>query len=129
MRYTEKRWVSLSLMGGVLIAAVFFLALLVYRLLSPRIVLVNESDLTYGQLVVILPSSRVSFAPVDALTTSTIYFSTQENGGQARYELVSGNGNDVVAKGDFPYRADHQLARVIRIRVSPEARVTVTLAE
>ena len=129
MSFARTRWVSTWLIGIFLISSACFLIVFVYRLLSPRIVLVNESDLTYGQLVVILPSSRVSFAPVDAHTTSTIYFSTQENGGQARYELVSGNGNDVVAKGDFPYRADHQLARVIRIRVSPEARVTVTLAE
>ncbi len=106
----------LALLGVVLIAVVL------YRLAIPRVVVVNDSSVAYDELVVQLPSSRVSFAPVAPRSSETIYFSPQSVGGEARYKLwIAGQEK---AQGALSYLATGQYFRVLKIVIHENGTVS-----
>jgi len=97
------RKLSLILFAVIVVLGLAFVA---YRHASPKIVLVNESSGSYDELIVNLPSSRVSFGPVLPNESATIYFSHQAVDGVATLGLIS-DGN-TVSEGEFAYNRERQ---------------------
>ncbi|MCJ7558436.1 MAG: hypothetical protein MUP90_16195 [Gammaproteobacteria bacterium] len=66
-----------------------------YRLVSPEIVVVNESATVLNEVVVQLPYSRVVFGPIPADSESAIYYSASQIGGTYRYTVEFAGGRQV----------------------------------
>ena len=97
-----------------------------YHVTTPKVVLVNRSGTAFNELVVTLPSSRVSIGPIAPHSSDTIYFSHQASGGNATYALHA--GNIAVERGSFQYVASGQLFRVISVTIQADGRVTVAVS-
>lgn len=93
-----------------------------YHFLSPKVIVENLSDAPIEEVVVKLPSSRVSFAEIAPGSTSIIYFMPQDRGGNIQY-LVRVGG--VVRTGTQPYAASGQIGRKIRIQIYPDGSINV----
>jgi len=108
------------------IAALLGLAAFAYHAATPKVVLTNLSSTTFEELVVTLPSSRVSFGPIPPQASDTIYFSRQANGGTVTYSLRTGAG--VVAEGTAEYSAAGQLFRVISVTINADGSISATVS-
>lgn len=97
-----------------------------YHVASPKVVLVNRSDAAFDELVVTLPSSRVSIGPIAPHSSDTVYFSSQASGGTATYSLHAGDIE--VEHGSFQYVASGQLFRVISITIQADGTVSATVS-
>jgi hypothetical protein len=102
------------------------LAAAAYHVASPKVVLVNHSGTAFDELVVTLPSSRVSIGPVAPHSSDTIYFSRQASGGNATYSLHA--ANIAVEHGSFQYVASGQLFRVISVTIQADGTVTASVS-
>lgn len=107
----RKTVLSIILFGFVALAV-----LAGYHLLSPKIVLVNESGQEYEEFVVKLPASCVSIGPILPGTEQTIYYSFQDMDGTIAYALRS-QGREIT-NGSFSYYSDGELARTIRFVIN-----------
>ena len=97
-----------------------------FHVASPKVVLVNHSSIAFDELVVTLPSSRVSIGPVAPNSSDTIYFSRQATDGTATYSLHA--GNIAVEHGSFQYVASGQFFRVISVTIQADGTVTATVS-
>lgn len=113
------RWISAIIVITASAAGLFHFA-------SPSVVLENHSSASYGELVVDLPSSRVSFGPIEPGSSQLIYFSRQTAGGDLRYSLHA-NGAEL-ATGKIPYEARGQLFRVVHIIIHEDGSVSAALS-
>lgn len=71
-----------------------------YYFISPKVVVSNISKTNYEEFVISLPSSRISFSPVSAGSSSTILYSQQKQSGVGSYSLR--NESVEVFEGSFP---------------------------
>ncbi|MCK7595459.1 hypothetical protein [Pseudomarimonas salicorniae] len=113
-------WAAAVLLGA---AA---LSLCVYHFASAKVEVLNHSDVAVEELVLVLPSSRVSIGPVEPAASSRVYFSAQEASGEARYRLVLGDGVELV--GGFDYAVEEQWFRTIRFTVESGGVVHVSVS-
>jgi hypothetical protein len=74
-------WV-LAIFGVLLVAGVF-----AFRLASPEIRVENRSAALISEVVVQLPSSGVSFGPIQPHADSTIYYSASQDMGRYAYTV------------------------------------------
>ena len=93
-----------------------------YRFTSPKVIVENLSDVPIEKVVVSLPTSRVSFAEIAPGSTSIIYFSRQDHGGNIQYSVRVGG---IVHTGIESYAVSGQIGRKIRIQISPDGSVNV----
>jgi hypothetical protein len=93
-----------------------------YRLLSPRVVVINQSNFPVQEVTLSLPSSRVTFGVIEPGDTSTIYYSLQKRSGSLDYQVQV---NDITHTGSLPYSDAEEYGRVIRIEVDAQGLVTV----
>jgi len=108
------------------VIVVLGLAVVAYRYASPKIILVNESSASYDELIVNLPSSRVTFGPVLPNESATIYFFHQAVDGVATLSLIS-DGN-IVSAGEFAYNREGQLFRKITITLLSDGTVAASVS-
>ena len=97
-----------------------------YHVASPKVVLANYSSAAFDELVVALPSSRVSLGPIAPNSSDTVYFTPQSSGGAVEYSLHA--GNITVAHGSVQYAADGQFFRVISVIIQADGTVTATVS-
>ena len=116
---------KLALLLVLCIAAVVCSAF-IFRAAYPKVVLVNLAPTGYDELVVQLPSSRVSFSPISARSVESIYFSKQEHGGVVAYSLR--NEGREITQGTLPYEVDGQLFRTIRLVISKDGVLSATIS-
>lgn len=102
------------------------LASAVYHYSMPKVVLANQSSNHYDELVVQLPSSRVSIGPIPPGASELVYFSPQDSCGELRYSLQF-QGNEQ-AQGTLAYDAKGQFFRVIRIVIRHDGTVAASLS-
>lgn len=93
-----------------------------YRFSSPKVIVENLSDAPIEEVVVKLPTSRVSFAEIAPGNTSTIYFAPQDHGGNIQYSVKVGG---VLRTETQPYAVSGQIGRKIRIRIYPDGSINV----
>jgi hypothetical protein len=93
-----------------------------YRFLSPKVVVINRSSFPIQEVTLNLPTSRVTFAAVEAGDTSTIYFSPQKLRGELYYSVQV---NDISHDGTLLYADSTEYGRVIRIEVDTQGTVIV----
>ena len=93
-----------------------------YHFSSPKVIIENLSDSPLEEAIVILPTSRVSFAEIAPGSTSTIYFSPQQHGGNIQYSFRVG---EIVVAGTQPYAVSGQIGRKIKIQIYPDGSVNV----
>lgn len=102
--------------------ALIGLALGAYHFISPKVVVTNASSTTYDELVVRLPSSGVSFGPIEPGTRQTIYVSRQGQGGDLTYSLK--HGGKELATGSMPFVVEGQLFRVLSFVINEDGSVS-----
>ena len=102
------------------------LALGAYHVISPKVVITNDSSITYDEFVVRLPSSGVSFGPLKPGTKETIYISRQGQGGNLAYSLRL-DGKELAA-GSMPFDVDGQLFRVLSLTINEDGSVSAKTA-
>ena len=99
-----------------------FVGVTAYRLLSPKVVVINRSSLPIQEVTLDLPSSRVTFGAVEPGGTSTIYYSRQNQSGTLNYSVQV---NDIPHTGSLSYADSSEYGRVIKIEVDARGIVTV----
>lgn len=114
------------LVYSALVVALLGLSAAAYHVASPKVVLLNLSATAFDELVVNLPSSRVSIGPIAPNSSDTIYFSSQTSGGTATYSLRA--GNIATKHGSFQYVASGQLFRVISVTIQVDGTVTTAVS-
>lgn len=77
-----KLQIALVVLTGTLVASWFG-----YRLVAPEIAVANVSRKTIEELIVHLPSSRVSFGELPAGTEQSIYYSASQADGAYNYTV------------------------------------------
>ena len=86
-----------------------------YYFISPKAIIGNLSDNKYSEFIVSLPTSSISFGPIEAYSTNTIYFSRQNESGTGTYSLINGEGD--LVSGSFIYSSGSELGRVLRFTI------------
>lgn len=99
-----------------------FVGVTVYRLLSPKVFVTNQSRYPVQEVTLSLPSSRVTFSAIEPGATSTIYYSPQKKSGSLDYQVQV---NDIIHTGSLPYSDAAEYGRVIQIEVDAQGLVTV----
>ncbi len=94
-----------------------------YYFITPKAILSNLSDTEYDEFVISLPSSRISFGPVGARNSSTIFFSRQNQFGAGSYSLR--NASVELSGNDFPYAEGSEIGRVLRFTMDNTGQVYV----
>jgi hypothetical protein len=102
--------------------ALMFVGVTAYRLLSPKVVVTNQSRFPIQEVTLDLPTSRVTFGAVEPGGTSTIYYSLQKRSGTLDYQVQI---NDIAHNGSLPYSDSGEFGRVIQIEVDTQGVVTV----
>ena len=98
------------------------LALGAYHVISPKVVISNDSSITYDEFVVRLPSSGVSVGPLKPGSKDTIYVSRQGQGGNLAYSLRL-DGKELAA-GSMPFDVKGQLFRVLSFVINEDGSVS-----
>ncbi len=99
-----------------------FVGLTAYRLLSPKVVVTNQSSFPIQGVTLNLPTSRVTFGAVEPGRTSTIYYTLQRRSGTLDYQV---RVNDIAHSGSLPYSDSGEFGRVIQVEVDAQGFVTV----
>jgi hypothetical protein len=99
-----------------------FVGVTAYRLISPKVVVTNQSGFPIQEVTLNLPNSRVTFGAVEPGGTSTIYYSPQKKSGTLDYRVQV---NDIAHNGSLPYSDSGEFGRVIQIEVDAQGLVTV----
>ena len=113
---------SLNISARISLFAVVALALLVaavigYRLASPEIVVTNRSSSRIDEIVIQLPSSRVSFDAIEPGASSTIFYSVDQVDGVCKY----------VAKLDSGRMVDGQCGHVTNSQYGKRIELTILI--
>ena len=99
-----------------------FGGVIAYRLLSPKVEVINQSSFAIQEVTLNLPSSRVTFGAIEPGSTATIFYSTQKKSGTLDYSV---RVNDIMHNGSLPYSDSGEYGRVIRIEVDTQGTVAV----
>jgi hypothetical protein len=94
-----------------------------YYFISPKAVISNLSSTNYDEFIITLPSSRISFGPVEAQNSNTILFSRQDQAGIGSYSLR--NGTTELFGSDFSYEEGSEIGRVLRFTINNSGQVTI----
>lgn len=109
-----------------LIASLFAVPLAIaagYYFISPKAIVSNLSDTEYDEFVISLPSSRISFSPIEAHSTNTIFYSRQRQSGMGVYSLRSTHSE--IFGNYFTYAEGSELGRVLRFTIDANGQVSV----
>jgi hypothetical protein len=98
-----------------LLLAVILTIVVGYYFVSPKAIIANLSDNEYSEFVVSLPTSRISFGPIQAYSKNTIYFSRQNESGIGTFALIGGEGD--LINGSFLYSAGSELGRELKFTI------------
>lgn len=94
-----------------------------YYFISPKAVVSNLSNTNYDELIITLPSSRISFGPVEPQSSNTILFSRQNQSGTGSYSLI--NADTELFGSDFSYEEGSELGRVLRFTIDSSGQVSI----
>ena len=94
-----------------------------YYVITPKVILSNLSDNEYDEFVIVLPTSRISFGPVGAHSTDTIFYSRQGGAGMGSYSLIDAGSE--LAGGEFAYRDGSEFGRVLRFTIGPSGLINI----
>jgi hypothetical protein len=94
-----------------------------YYLITPKAIISNLSDTDYEEFVIALPSSRISFSPVEAGSSNTIFFSRQNNSGKSSYSLSKASSE--LFGSDFLYADGSEIGRVLRFTIDSTGNVSL----
>ena len=93
-----------------------------YYFVSPKAIINNLSCNEYDEFVVLLPNSRISFGPIEAQSSNTIFYSLQNETGTGSYFLISEDSE--IARNDFPYTGGSEFGRVLRFTIETNGQVS-----
>ena len=94
-----------------------------YYFVSPKAIINNLSNNEYDEFVILLPTSRISFSPIEAQSSNTIFYSRQKQAGTGSYSLIS-QGSEI-ARNDFPYTEGSEFGRVLRFTIETNGQISV----
>lgn len=100
------------------------LAALAYHVATPKIQLENLSNRPYRALNIELPSNHISFDPIPAKSSQTIYFSPQKRSGELRYTLIDEHGSNQT--GRIAYAGKDEYFSVLQFRIEENNQLMVT---
>ena len=90
---------------------------------SPKVIINNLSNNEYAEFVIQLPTSRISFSPIGAQSSNTIFYSLQNETGTGSYSLISKDSE--IARNDFPYTEGSEFGRVLRFTIETNGQISV----
>jgi hypothetical protein len=99
-----------------------FASVAVYVAIAPKVILVNEASQGYDEFIVELPDSRISFGPIAADSTQTVYFSAQDRSGPIEFSLLSGGKR--IDGGTLQYNASAQYFRTVTFLIHRDGTVS-----
>ena len=109
-----------------LIVMVLTLSLVIatgYYFISPKAIINNLSSNEYDEFAILLPTSRISFSPIEAQSSHTIFYSRQKESGIGSYSLI---GNSLeIARSEFQYAEGSELGRVLRFTIESNGQISV----
>jgi hypothetical protein len=94
-----------------------------YYFISPKAIVSNLSEKEYDELIISLPSSRISFGPIEAQNSSTILYSRQHQAGMGTYSLRS-EGSEIFCNS-FSYAEGNEFGRVLHFTIDSNGQVSV----
>ncbi len=103
----------------------FMVSALVYHIVTPKIVLNNPTALAYRSLTVKLPTNQLSFDPIPANSSQTIYFSPQKVSGDLHYILEDING--IQQEGTLAYSDQTEYFRRITAEIGQDNQIKVSM--
>ena len=92
-----------------------------YRMVSPEIVVSNESSSTIEEVVIQLPSNRVVFGELPPGSESTIYYSVSQADGTYNYYVSL--DNDDRRSGSCGYVTNSEFGKRLRLVVNADDEV------
>lgn len=95
-----------------------------YYLISPKAIVTNLSDSDFDEFVISLPSSRITFSPVEAHSSNTIFYSRQSQSGAAEFSLKSGSSE--ISGNKFEYAEGSEIGRVLRFKIDSDGHISVS---
>ena len=119
------RLIRRSLYFIVIIGSFMALATLTYHLVTPKIQLENLSNRPYRALNIELPTNKISFEPIPANSSQTIYFSPQKTSGELSYTLEDEHGSKQT--GRLSYADEREYFSVIQFLIDVDGRLSVTI--
>lgn len=94
-----------------------------YYFISPKAVVSNLSNTNYDEFIITLPSSRISFGPVEAQSSNTILFSRQNQPSIGSHSLR--NGTTELFGSDFSYEEGSEIGRVLHFTINRSGQVSI----
>jgi len=108
---------------SVTLLLVSIVGIIIYQWLSPKVIVINHSNIVYDQLVIKMPKSRISFAPILAKQTETIYYSFQNSSGVVIYQLY--REGQIVTAGALNYDGRSELTKTIEFNIKLHHKIEV----
>jgi len=94
-----------------------------YYLIFPKSIITNLSNNSYDEFNISLPTSRISFGPVKANSSYTIFYSRQRQTGIGKYSLMANNLE--ISGNEFPYAEGIEFGRVLRFTIESNGEISV----
>ena len=94
-----------------------------YYFASPKVIINNLSNNEYDEFVIQLPTNRISFSPIEARNSNTIFYSRQKETGTVSYSLI-GSESEII-RSDFPYAEGSEIGRVLRFTIETNGQISV----
>jgi hypothetical protein len=94
-----------------------------YYFASPKAIIENLSSNKYDEFIISLPTSRISFSPINAHSSNTILYSRQGGPGIGTYSLVANNSE--IIGSDFSYAEGNEFGRVLRFTIKSDGQLSV----
>ncbi len=94
-----------------------------YYFISPKSIINNLSNNSYEVFTISLPTSRISFGPVKANSSYTIFYSRQKKRGIGKYSLMAKNFE--ISGDEFLYAQGIEFGRVLKFTIESNGQISV----
>ncbi|MFT6403549.1 MAG: hypothetical protein ACJA2D_002874 [Pseudohongiellaceae bacterium] len=95
-----------------------------YYFISPKSIITNLSNNSYDEFNISLPTSRISFGPITANSSYTIFYSRQRKKGIGKYSLIANNLE--ISGNEFAYAEGTEFGRVLRFTIESNGQISVS---
>lgn len=117
--------VKKSIIGIIVLLVLLVTGLGIYAIGSPEVVIVNHSSQNVNEVIVKLPSNRITFGTILPKMESTIFYSWSQAEGVYEYRVSFASGSNQTGK--CGYVTHHEIGK--RLTLIAHADLTVTCEE
>ncbi len=114
--------VKKSIIGIIALLVLLVTGLGVYVIGSPEVVIVNHSSQNVNEVIVKLPSNRITFGAIPPKVESTIFYSWSQAEGEYEYHVSFASGSKQTGK--CGYVTHHEIGKRLTLIVHTDLTVT-----